>query len=778
MPTATLPLAYRPVRIGFVVRQDEMDDIIRAATICTQIWGGMNNILLSVGGDRTSLSSQLTKRFGVDFLAPVVESEETAAFIKEHERIRPTPFMAREDIVMTTVHGRAYSVVDMNGPLYEHWRREVRHGMSRDAFKPFWRSDDPLAGVYSVLFGRYPEPGDSLPTTEKSFELLVPRSLDLSSSDVPREMAMAISPIRATNLALRSWRSFGDYDDGVVIGDASSVDDLIDFWNLRASGADVSFWPSAYEGRLRDFNAGQIELVSNKGSDRVVGAVVGFLGVDDPEERVTLELPPELVAAVPADTNIAVARHGDWMWSDPTVGGPAPRAEQHTVIGAVDTLEDLMRIHVQLADPPFPDALAEGLVEGSQYWVCSVEPYSSFTESSESTLSLPFLPELNEWYARQMTVSEPFGLRVQPDGFDLIRSVYSNTLELWALNKRSLAARLFELGGLELHPSTPGHIADRVIGVLGGMRGSRFLRIPGVRKLLESERARTGITPGHATEIIKDRQPQSRKTGFDLLKESLFYWRQLTASDVLSHLLAQDVFRPGLRGLCPNCRLTTVIEADQIGAELTCPACAHRFSLATHLRNSEWVLSLSGVFQHESRREGAIPCVLTMGEILRSAAVFGGQIMLTAHDVKASGLDCETDFIYIELDRHHRPSVCIGECKGLGQIDEQDITNLVSVRKKLRDARIECYLAFGVLRPAFFNDEIAIFKRLLLQFNNEEALHREPHQLSSASGPVLFTSGELEADPWEARPAPEGLPHSHPHGLRDLAENSAALYLY
>jgi hypothetical protein len=43
MATINISVKYRPIRIGFLVRDGEVKDVIRAAEIITLLWGGIYN---------------------------------------------------------------------------------------------------------------------------------------------------------------------------------------------------------------------------------------------------------------------------------------------------------------------------------------------------------------------------------------------------------------------------------------------------------------------------------------------------------------------------------------------------------------------------------------------------------------------------------------------------------------------------------------------------------------------------------------------------------------
>jgi hypothetical protein len=164
-----------------------------------------------------------------------------------------------------------------------------------------------------------------------------------------------------------------------------------------------------------------------------------------------------------------------------------------------------------------------------------------------------------------------------------------------------------------------------------------------------------------------------------------------------------------------------------------------------------------------------------MAELTRRDVLTGATIVRPATEITFDGKSCETDLIGLEISREGFPSVVIGECKGRGEIDDRDIANLKEVRRRLRASGVECYLVFAVLRDAFTDEEIERFKALSDEFVEDELLGLPAYHTAPAGPPILFTTQELEADPWSARPA--NGPKSHPFSFLDLSENSQAIYL-
>ena len=124
------------------------------------------------------------------------------------------------------------------------------------------------------------------------------------------------------------------------------------------------------------------------------------------------------------------------------------------------------------------------------------------------------------------------------------------------------------------------------------------------------------------------------------------------------------------------------------------------------------------------------------------------------------------------------PSICVGECKTKGRIEETDLANLAEVRRRLRASGIETYIVFAILRDNFDDSEV----QMLTEFTKKVALEENAMGLPffetrEATPSILFTRRELETRPWTSAPTIDGVPHAYPMSFRDLAENSKVGHL-
>lgn len=780
MPSISLSIAHRPVRVGFLVRAGSVSDFMDAVAVSTSLWGGLYNPILPVPekGDAPWIET-IVRRYQVDLLASASDPTAFQDVKEKFDHLSWPYFMSGEQPLLAELggEGTAFSLADVALPLSHYWVKEWRHASRTPALLPVCPREQRLAPMYAASFGRFPEPGGTYPSLEEGFlRASKAEQVNLETATPLGDWSEALWPIVATSLGLTHHASEARFlDSGCVVGAVDDVDHLTFFWNLRAAGADVIFVPDDnVDSFLPIVEAHLKRLLSRPSrwgadSDRMFHVWrPGRFGAELTDTR--REVPEPIADLVKGSADLAVGTLDDWTWIQPTMGNLPPTTEPKSVLASFDERYGGPYVSAALSTTPFPEAEVSD-ARRWRLWVWALESTPSVLPD-ETTLRLPLLRDLNGWYSRALVPAHPGTLRVQPEGFDLLSHVNETTLGLSPLKIDALIAKLFDRAGMQIKRSFAGEVTQRVLEMMGGLRASLVFKITGVRRLLEMQKARHGIKRDRAVQCIRDYDSTTRKASFDRFKQ---FWRDATPEGVLSSLLERGVFRAGLELSCPNCRLLPYIEADRIGDEIQCPLCGFRFPLAPRVHGREWLFRISGVFEREGSPHGAIPTILTMAELARRDFMSGATIVRPATDITFDGRSCESDLIGLQISREGHPSVVIGECKSRGEIDDRDIANLKEVRERLRASGVECYLLFGVLRDSFSDDEIARLKALSDEFVTDRLLGLPAYHTAPAGPPILFTTQELEADPWSARPAAG--PKAHPMSLLDLAENSQAIYL-
>src|SRR5437870_3069690 len=87
MATANIDVGYRPLRVGFLVRANSMEDLVAAAQLNTLVWGGVTNPIIPVGDDLDPAASLVTA-FAVDVLHPVTDEPRFAEVVSRFPHLR------------------------------------------------------------------------------------------------------------------------------------------------------------------------------------------------------------------------------------------------------------------------------------------------------------------------------------------------------------------------------------------------------------------------------------------------------------------------------------------------------------------------------------------------------------------------------------------------------------------------------------------------------------------------------------------------------------------
>lgn len=87
MATTNLSVKYRPARIGFLVAEGNIADLIKASQLNTLLWGGIRNPIIPVSTN-PSLAKKLIEVFYVDFLYPISHDSEVNKIWEEYESLK------------------------------------------------------------------------------------------------------------------------------------------------------------------------------------------------------------------------------------------------------------------------------------------------------------------------------------------------------------------------------------------------------------------------------------------------------------------------------------------------------------------------------------------------------------------------------------------------------------------------------------------------------------------------------------------------------------------
>lgn len=603
-----------------------------------------------------------------------------------------------------------------------------------------WEADDPLADVFMMQFGDYPNKEDIkidyreiLRSATAATEIRIGRAEKLLGNIFDYPTIRSVSRIgveRHYHGAHFGW----DYP-GFFHGNGGNFDDLICYWNLRASDIPLLFVDpehfNRYEGVMSHWGKGMQEIASRR-LHKFDQAVAVWTRMEDSKN--TPEALSKMLETFGGQAS-TVCRVGEGTWNGLNILPPMMHWSEVSTLGVIGTSSGRPRISFQLEDKPFDS----DFWFHSQHLVASLSFIGGLYGDEQHTFSPPFLPELNEFYSRTMHFKY-YKLRSESESLGLIIQATDESSFIGAMPVADLLERVFDFAGFSSKLSSGGLIARQLITQLGGVDGARAFKIPGVRHLLKTYGPTAAFTKKGALTIIGSKGADSSfKDHERLFIERRAPRTKLDPGAVFTYLVEKGLFRIGTQLTCPNCRMASWTALDVLKQRIDCALCGQEFDATRQLVNGEWYYRRSGVLGAEKNARGAIPVVLTLQQFDVNLGGFDKGFYAASLDLQpkdGSGLPvCEVDFIWlIRRPYPQKTVVMIGECKDSGKdsINSEDIDHLRRVADALPRKRFDTFIVFAKLSP-FTTEEIELARTLNDQYRRRVILltarELEPYHL-------------------------------------------------
>ena len=725
MDTVRVNIAYRPLRICWAIKAGDHDAFRDAVKMNHALWGGRFNPIVIV--DRPNEARAIVEAFRADIVQPVGGSDNVVAFAAEFKHL-VSPLM--HGVFMADGQDTRAQVLDVqNAMVFAHDAAERKRIQEHRPRIYKWAAEDPLSDVFLMLLGAYPDRA----TIDINYESMFKDVLGATEVAIEPNAVLPADLFEHPGIAYLSRhrlerhysvQSSWDYH-GFFLGNASNLDDLTAFWNLRAADLTLLFvdeaqakryelqipaWKVAAAGRL----ARQPEF---EGSKYAVWWRRG--GIGDPADVEALQ---KTFGDEPC-TSCGVDEH---TWNGMNVRPPMMYFGEAASLGVLITDGEKPKISFGLNDRPY----STDVWFYTQHLVASVKFLGGLYGRDDFTLDPPYVPELNEFYARTMHFQHD-RLRVESERLGLIVDAADSDCFVYALSTAELFRRIFALAGFSAKISAGGLIARQLIAQLGGVQGGRVFKVPGARRLLKTHGPTSSFGARAALQLIGGRDIDNPDANFADYKDLHILPRKrgasLTPGDVFAFLVDKRLFRIGWDLSCPHCQLRNWFPIDDLRQRVSCQMCGEVFDATSQLMGSKWSYRRSGVLGTERNSLGAVPVVLTLQQLdanLSSGLLyrsFSVSLDLTPVQEQKSK-PCEVDFVWL-VPRPYpdRTVVVIGECKDRGQspdacgdggtINDVDIANLRSVADSFPRERFDVYILLSKLCP-FTPSEIKLARSL------------------------------------------------------------------
>jgi len=249
--TARVKIAYRPLRIGWAIRAGDLNAFRTAVRLSFALWGGAFNPIIVV--DREKQAKNLVDQFRVDVILPIGNSEELQSFTKHFSHLI-SPFLPNQVFLDDGAGGARSQVLDVHNTLVHLDGQPALEKMKERGVRLYtWEPDDPLADVFLMQFGDYPS-ADEIHISYRDILGYAAQALEVKiapAQNVPTNIFQfpSIRFVSRSGLERHYGVQPGWDTPGFFSGDAGNFDDLVCYWNLRASDLPLLFVDPKHLGR-------------------------------------------------------------------------------------------------------------------------------------------------------------------------------------------------------------------------------------------------------------------------------------------------------------------------------------------------------------------------------------------------------------------------------------------------------------------------------------------------------------------------------------------------
>lgn len=513
METVRVNIAYRPLRICWAIKAGDKESFRNAVRQSHALWGGRFNPIVVI--DNESEARRVIEAFRADVIIPIGESEEVKAFPRKFPHLI-NPFL-NDGIFVGHGEGEVRAqVLDVHNAFFYLRDRPEWQGIKKRGVRLFkWQPDDPLADIFLMQLGAYP-------STNKfsiDYEKMLIDATGAAEFDIAPDKELPLNILEHPTITyfsrhgLERHYSFNSGWDfpGFFAGDASNLDDLVTFWNLRACDTALWFVDTNHIGRYQaiipDWKKTVTEMLTFRRDKYPEHAALWRRTKDSDDPSSVDGLTQNAIFGDEPHTICNVSSESSWNGLN--LRPPMMYFSEAASLGVLVTESGKPRLSFGLADKPF----AGDNWFHTQHLVASLSFIGGLYGNEDYTLEPPYIPELNEFYARTM-FSRYNKLRIESERIGILIDAADTDASLYALPVSELFKRVFELAGYMSKLSSGGLIARQLINQLGGVDGARPFKIPGVRRLLRTHGPTKAFNKKSAIQLIAGKDSDNPNASF------------------------------------------------------------------------------------------------------------------------------------------------------------------------------------------------------------------------------------------------------------------------
>ena len=709
MPTATVNIALRPLKLAFLVEPTDREALQVAIRISSTLWGGAFNPIIPVFSTVPAVwkSNDPVGRykpgeilegylnaFAPDFVVPVGRCEGRQLNLGSRRVLTLTELLPQATGDDTPLPAYGVDLFEVLHGVHEKELKFVRRTPLEvycftyaDRDRLFFSSvfGEPLPGVNEVVTG-------AAWTAHMGFER---RAVDFTT------YADYLAPGKL-NIRRLLHHALDVRDQGqrcLFYMDARNTHDLIDFWNLRALGwLVIPIAKQAADSESTKRLARQV-VEDYSGPHRYTASRYVRLPVLKSRSTSQQEVVEFMKAVnVPKD-----ARSGEVRWEPrwwyPRLWDEWARDKDGATCCQLEagTRKDHVTaergsLEVQTVDPDFIQRI-RGLPGSRRLRYANILDARMY---SHDDILAEAVPDCGEKLTRLLSGIGP----MEDWRFSKRESVYLVTYPRWSIRvllpqaEAVFAAWMQERGFDKCELSPSGMIAKQMTKHLGGLWGLGTLANRDLINLL--------ICMEDGKQIG---EPKMRGIMHRLANKALVL---RTGPQLLESYISRKMFRLGARLQCPVCAHRSWYTVDQLDYELRCTNCLESFAFPSHSPSDiEWAYRTFGPFSLSKAAEGAYSTLLVLYAVRRHFDALMTPAFSFLTDIEGAEKEIDLGLLFKESRFRSDTDVraLFAECKTYNRFERRDIDKMAALAARFPGSVI----VFATLRDELTEKE----KRLL-----------------------------------------------------------------
>lgn len=705
----TVHSKLRPVKFAFLVSPNDEKGLARAIELNSILWGGTYNPIIptfkkvptlwkkdgaSFGHSSQDILKGYVDTFNPDFLVPLGKCKDFD-LSKFNQGVIDDKRLEIDTKSATPDYGIGIFEV-LQGFFEKELKFKRRYPIN--FILPSIPKKDSL--FFQSIFGN-PTP-EVMTIVQKNWKgPLTAKDVEVDESNYLRQSSsLNLRKILGFEIEARnnSGRRNGEC---VFLMDASSAQDIIDYWNLRAMGWSVM--PVSIQGARSLENKAEVQkfIEKHSGTSRhnpdiyIPCNLLKARNVSDEQVKSFIDS-----LSIKADEKARGSRVviQNWYpriwdkWARDRDGVGYCELESDSSSHDYDSSEE--EVSVRTLDPKF--AFRFGGHNSSVRFANDI----ATTNYGYDELYADVIPEGGESLAQALSSIHSDEWRFSKQTATFLCTHLDWNIYIKIPKAEDVFIAWMKDQGLEINLSAPGRIAKQMIKHLGGVLGINSLANENMISLLK--RMESG--------------KQMSKEAFlaEIAKSSSNRYQQRKATDVLKSYMERKVFLLGVSLQCPTCTHSSWYDIKSLTYVVTCTNCLEEFDIPTHSPNDiKWSYKTIGPFSLPKRADGVYPTLLTL-RIFKS--VFNHSSSMTpmlSFETKIDGIDMEIDLgLFFRESRFKDDDVArivFAECKSENNFEKTDIDKMKLISEKFPGS----VLVFATLKDELNAKEIALLKPLV-----------------------------------------------------------------